>query len=314
MKTPQLEDGFFRTANELGEAFSCAEWLCARSRVMFLLLRICYGTFQKRQKNPITVTEFVASNVANRTGLSLSEAKRTIKELVDGGVISVIKASSGRTPAVYGIQKDYLKWVLPNHKSRRSWPGREHHEFTSRGPVESTTIASLWPSEEHHKNGLPGPQRDAESTTTLRRKHHNVTQKAPQITSKPALLSQKTPLVDRDRDRDNTPSLRSGDAGGENTDLYFQCMQILAEIEFGLPGLTQQRSLKQFLKINFTDEQKIGWLRLGVEKVKSLYGVMEIENPSGFAIKHAGRQSLKPTATEREPWRDEFENPPAWED
>lgn len=84
------------------------------------------------------------------------------------------------------------------------------------------------------------------------------------------------------------------------TDLHSQCLRILSEVEFGLPGLTQRTALEQFLATNFSDAQKIDWLRAGVAKVKSLYGKMEIGSPSGFAIKHAGQMTLRPAPPEED--------------
>jgi phage replication O-like protein O len=96
MANPQLENGFFRIANEIAEALMRTNLNSYQSRVLWAVLRKTYG-FKKKE-------DWVSnSQLVELTALHKQHIWRALKELVDRNIV---------TKGGYKIafQKDYQQW------------------------------------------------------------------------------------------------------------------------------------------------------------------------------------------------------------
>lgn len=107
-KTPQLEDGYTKIANEIVEVFchyrlSGEEWL-----VLWAIIRKTYGW--KKKSDNIALKTF-----ADMTKLKRQTAQRALNNLVEKKVISVIK-NDDRKPNNYAFNKVFSTWKLSSKK------------------------------------------------------------------------------------------------------------------------------------------------------------------------------------------------------
>jgi phage replication O-like protein O len=103
MANPQLENGHTRIANELLEALCRTNLWPYESRVLIALIRFTYGWNKKNDW--ITLKQF-----SNLTGLDRRNVHRALKRLISKRIISAKR--KGRRALIYGLQKDWEKWVL----------------------------------------------------------------------------------------------------------------------------------------------------------------------------------------------------------
>ena len=108
-KTPQLEGGFFRIANELAEAMAQARLSGREHRVMWAVLRNTYGWNRK-------YAECSISWLAKATGLDRAASSRTRASLLKKGFL---KRDTKHSKQI-GINKQYIKKVLSKQQHQES--------------------------------------------------------------------------------------------------------------------------------------------------------------------------------------------------
>lgn len=101
-RSPQLEDGYTRIANELLEAVSLYPFTGGELRVLFVILRATYG--YKRKVTTISLNE-----LARKTNLTRRHIPNILKTLKTDGVIYVTRLGNKN---VLGINKEYFRWRL----------------------------------------------------------------------------------------------------------------------------------------------------------------------------------------------------------
>jgi len=111
MASPQTEDGYTRTANELVEALCRTNLSAYEGRVIRAVERKTYG-WNKRDDI------ISAGQIAKLTGMTRPNVQRTLHQLVRRRILtkSSVPGSSLRR---YGIQKDYKRWLCPESHSSR---------------------------------------------------------------------------------------------------------------------------------------------------------------------------------------------------
>ena len=124
MKTPQLENGFIRIANEIWEALgsyrlSGEEWL-----ILNCVIRKTYG-FQKKQ-DYISLSQFQEYTKLNRPAVA-----RAIKKLVSKKILGSIKKDTS-CPTLYWFNKLFKEWI-PSIKK----------DTTSKTSINKDTRASI---------------------------------------------------------------------------------------------------------------------------------------------------------------------------
>lgn len=111
MANPQLEEGFFRIANELWEAWARTRVPGEAEQVLKVIIRKTYG-FNKK------VDRMSISQIAAVARMSSPHVCRAVKILLK---MNMIAKKGNKNHPTYGIQKDYEKWkplpkkvILPN--------------------------------------------------------------------------------------------------------------------------------------------------------------------------------------------------------
>lgn len=102
IKSPQLEDGYTRIANELMEAISLYPFTGGELRVLIVILRSTYGYKCK-------ATNISLNELARRTNLTRRHIPNILKNLKNDGVITVTRLGNKN---VLGINKHYFRWAL----------------------------------------------------------------------------------------------------------------------------------------------------------------------------------------------------------
>ena len=102
IKSPQLEDGYTRIANELMEAMSLYPFTGGELRVIFVILRLTYGYGCK-------VTNISLNELARKTNLTRRHIPNILKSLKNDGVINIARLGNKN---VIGINKRYFGWRL----------------------------------------------------------------------------------------------------------------------------------------------------------------------------------------------------------
>ena len=108
---PQTEDGFTRIANELLEAICFADLSKRQYKIMLSLIRQTYGYGKKT--DDITI-----SQLADKTGMALSHASATVKELITMQVITF--SGNGQHGKILSINKHYDTWEVTETVSYRN--------------------------------------------------------------------------------------------------------------------------------------------------------------------------------------------------
>lgn len=113
MASPQLENGYFKIANEIAEALTRTNLSAYQSRILWAILRKTYG-FNKKE-------DWVSySQLAHLTGLRKQHIFRTLKELKDRNLVT-------KGGYFVGFNKDYQQWrELPKGVTT-------HHKVTKGG-------------------------------------------------------------------------------------------------------------------------------------------------------------------------------------
>jgi phage replication O-like protein O len=96
MASPQLENGYFRIANEIGEALAKTNLSAYQSRILWAILRKTYGYRKKEDYIPY-------SQISTLTGMHKAHISRTLKELRERNIVT-------KRGNKMGFNKDYQQW------------------------------------------------------------------------------------------------------------------------------------------------------------------------------------------------------------
>ena len=108
-KSPQLENGFTRVANEILEALARIDLPSYERRVVDVIIRKTWGFVDKNGNHKIW-DRIPYSQFVNFTGIRRQHIHRSILKLLDKRVIER-RPRSKRGDYEYRLQKDYDKWV-----------------------------------------------------------------------------------------------------------------------------------------------------------------------------------------------------------
>lgn len=100
-RTPQLEDGFVRIANELLEAILGFDFSHREQSVVLTIIRKTYGYGKKED-------DISAAQIGAMCGIARQHVTSTLNVLA---LRNVITKRPGRFGTIIGIQKDHRKWV-----------------------------------------------------------------------------------------------------------------------------------------------------------------------------------------------------------
>lgn len=103
IRSPQVEDGHIRIANELFDAMLAYPFTARQQKVVYAIMRKTYGYNKK-------VDDVSASQIAEMTGLHRSHVTATITSLE---ALNVITKAPGVFGSILGINKDFSTWVQP---------------------------------------------------------------------------------------------------------------------------------------------------------------------------------------------------------
>jgi len=99
----QVEKGHSKIAHPILEALALAPFQRAHLKVMLVVIRESYGWSRKDAALSLGVLQ-------QATGLHRNSVARTVRELVQAGVLVCMRGPQGTRPAVYRIQKDPRLW------------------------------------------------------------------------------------------------------------------------------------------------------------------------------------------------------------
>lgn len=106
-KSPQVEDGHIRVANDLYDAILAYPFTARQQKVLLAIMRKTYGYNKK-------VDDVSASQIAEMTGLHRSHVTATIISLDS---LNVITKAPGVFGSVLGINKHFSTWARPEKPS-----------------------------------------------------------------------------------------------------------------------------------------------------------------------------------------------------
>lgn len=135
MANPQLEDGYFKIANELGDAMCRINLSAYESRIVWFVLRKTYG-FNKAM-DQISLSQF-----SSETGILSQNVWRTVQSLIDRHILLADRTKPHKIR--YSIQKDYEKWT-----NGISSPEIKSSEIKSK-PIKSPEITDLISGDYEH--------------------------------------------------------------------------------------------------------------------------------------------------------------------
>ena len=153
VKTPQVEDGYTRLANEIIDAFALTQLSGYQWRCMMFLIRKTYGWGKLDEVIPLS--QWVAG-----TGISKAHVCRTLLELEEKNIIT-------KTGNRYSFQKDSTKWP---DRIAKTMP-RLGDVAGETLPLLDTVVAKTGNSvAEIGNNSLPklAPQKDSYKETILK--------------------------------------------------------------------------------------------------------------------------------------------------
>ncbi len=100
-RTPQLEDGFVRIANELLEAILGFDLSHREQSVVLTIIRKTYGYGKKED-------DISAAQIGDMCGIARTHVTNALNQLAQRNVIT---KRTGRFGSIIGIQKDHRKWI-----------------------------------------------------------------------------------------------------------------------------------------------------------------------------------------------------------
>jgi len=110
-RSPQLEQGYTRIANELLEAITLAPFSQNQYKVILTVWRMTYG-FNKQSD------QLALSQIMGRTGMKKPQASLAVSQLIE---MRVLLADEGRHARVLSLNKVYSKWAQDVRVILPSW-------------------------------------------------------------------------------------------------------------------------------------------------------------------------------------------------
>ena len=150
MKTPQVEDGYTRIANELLEAILRFDFSKREQKIVLAVIRKTYG-FGK------TSDDISLSQLAEMTGITPAHCSETIKGLSDKGVFLIREGRHGKH---IGLSKDYRNW-------KRTGRGSQNGNIPKTGQKGSQNGTKPIPKTGTTKENSKEIQKKGESTLPL---------------------------------------------------------------------------------------------------------------------------------------------------
>lgn len=148
-KSPQLEDGHIRIANELFDVIWRMPFSHRQHKVIFAIIRKTYGYGKKED-------DMSASQIGAYCGMRRTHVTSALNQLAE---MNVITKKPGVYGSVVGINKDYSQWSFDSTESvqvsqigtsTESVQGVPNQSFTSTESVQVDSTESV-----HTKDNLP---------------------------------------------------------------------------------------------------------------------------------------------------------------
>lgn len=207
MANPQKEDGHVQIANGIMDALVALKMSSSEIRVVIFIIRKTYG-FSKKE-DWIALSQFVAG-----TNIKKPHVCRALRMLRERNMIT--KGGNAASP-LYGLQKDYDKWVdLPGEK-------KSHHVTKGGNGVTKRGIPPL-PKGAVTKGGNQGVPKGAHTKDNIQ-KTSNTTPHNPQ---KPEATKRKNEVTTQPEDVERNKAI------AEIIDAFKKTVN--PEIEFGHRG------------------------------------------------------------------------------
>lgn len=149
LKSPQLEDGHIRIANELFDVVWGLPFSHRQHKVIFAIIRKTYGYGKKED-------DVSASQIGEFCRMSRTHVTSTLNQLAEMGVITKKPGAYG---SIVGINKHYSQWRLASTKSVQAYQsgtstesvqGVPNRVFASTKSVQVDSTESV-----HTKDNLP---------------------------------------------------------------------------------------------------------------------------------------------------------------
>jgi phage replication O-like protein O len=112
MASPQIENGYFKVANELAEAFARHQFSGHENRVLWAILRKTFG-FNKK------ADQISFGQLSKETGLTRRRVIEAVNSLVRKNALCS-KDNGPRSPRTYWINKDYETWDSAENRTSLS--------------------------------------------------------------------------------------------------------------------------------------------------------------------------------------------------
>lgn len=135
-KSPQLEDGYIRVANELFDAILRAKLKYSTQTVLLVVLRKTYGYGKKED-------DMSASQIGELCGMSRQHVTTALNELAD---MNIISKRPGVYGAIVGINKDYSQWKAGSPNLGQVSKTRTKLDSTKSGQVSESRTSSDSPN------------------------------------------------------------------------------------------------------------------------------------------------------------------------
>lgn len=111
MACPQLANGFLRLSNELAEAFARTPLNGSQLRILFIIVRECYGRDGGRKMAPLTMRQ-----IASATGLNYRTVRRETAWLQASRILA--KQEGRGVATLFGVNKDWESWDVRESSAR----------------------------------------------------------------------------------------------------------------------------------------------------------------------------------------------------
>ncbi|WP_250501950.1 replication protein [Caballeronia sp. AZ7_KS35] len=145
-RSPQLEEGYTRIANELLEAITLAPFSQNQYKVILTVWRMTYG-FNKQSD------QLALSQIMVRTGMKKPQASLAVSQLIE---MRVLLAGEGRHARVLSLNKFYTRWAdhvrveLPSRGSENQNP-TVMESVTEGSEVQNSTVLKSGTTKDNSK-------------------------------------------------------------------------------------------------------------------------------------------------------------------
>ena len=169
--SPQLDNGYVMIANELFDALIRVRISGEQRQVLYFIIRKTYGW--RKKSDAIPLSQFVEA-----TGIRKSNVIRAINSLKLRNLITGLKKGTFDA-TIYGINKDYTKWLKVSKKrlvSKKRTEGlkkdnekvskKRHSKDTTKDTNQKKKDISAFPPKTGEKTGPPEPPKPPKKPKT----------------------------------------------------------------------------------------------------------------------------------------------------